>query len=324
MKGADAPHRCGALLTDTAAEEGKKEPLMTYTEAVHEFLLDGKLRGNSRATQEHYVRCLTYFERFTGVQNVEDITLHTCKSFTGQLMDRGLSSVSIQTYVRSARAFLHWLYENEYHPSNLSAKYRLPKAQRKVIDVLTPEEINQLVNCFDTSRFHDLRNLCMCLLMLDSGLRLGEVISLRADRLHLKERYAIVDGKCNKQRYIPLGEFGAGYYARYLHIRPNAPTFICQIDGKPLNVGTMHDFSADLKHKSGIPRIHPHLLRHTFATRYLENGGNIYDLQLILGHTSLEMVKRYLHLSTMGACRTFNLYSPLDNLINHQTPSQRV
>ena len=287
---------------------------MKYADAVEEFLIDGKLRNNRPSTESNYIRCLTYFQRYTGVEKVDDITLITCKRYLLTLQESNLSEVSIQTYIRALRAFLHWLYENEYLPTNISAKFKLPRAQRKVIDILTPAEIHQLVNCFDPSKFHDLRNLCICLLMLDSGLRLGEVSTLQAERVHLDERYAIVDGKCNKQRYVPFGEFGATYYRQYMDRRPDSPYFICQIDGKPLSVDSLHDFAAKLKKKCGIPRIHPHLLRHTFATRYLENGGNIYNLQIILGHTSLEMVKRYLHLSNLGACRTFSQFSPMDNL----------
>ena len=295
---------------------------MKYADALEEFLIDGKLRNNRLSTESNYIRCLTYFQRYTGVEKVEDITLITCKRYLLTLQGRNLSEVSIQTYIRALRAFLHWLYENEYLSTNISTKFKLPRAQRKVIDILTTAEIHQLVNCFDTSNFHDLRNLCICLLMLDSGLRLGEVSTLQAERVHLDERYAIVDGKCNKQRYVPFGEFGANYYRQYIDRRPDSPHFICQIDGKSVSIDTLKDFSAKLKRKCGISRIHPHLLRHTFATRYLENGGNIYNLQIILGHTSLEMVKRYLHLSNLGACRTFSQFSPMDNLEARQDTAE--
>ena len=83
---------------------------------------------------------------------------------------------------------------------------------------------------------------------------------------------------------------------------------------EPVKETTIKDLFRKLKVKSGIDRLHPHLLRHTFATRYLENGGNIYSLQLLLGHTSLEMVKRYLHLANSKVRKDFVNYSPLDRV----------
>ncbi len=74
--------------------------------------------------------------------------------------------------------------------------------------------------------------------------------------------------------------------------------------------------------KAVVPRIYPHLLRHTFATRYLENGGNIYSLQMLLGHTSLEMVKRYLHLAQRKVLREFVNYSPLDRFQSENTTAK--
>ena len=302
----------------------EKVNMMTYTDAFQEFLLDGKLKGNSRQTHLFYQRVLGYFQRDMKIETVDQITLAVCKRWLLSLMERDLSSVSVQSYVRGLRAFLHWLYINEYHSTDISEKFRLPKAQRKVIDILTPDEVRQLVSCFDVSDFHELRNLCICLLMVDSGLRLNETVTLQTARFHLPERYCIVDGKCNKQRYVPIGELTAQYFTQYIAVRPESPSLMCQADGKPITIETMKNMFRKLKKKSGIPRIHPHLLRHTFATRYLENGGNIYNLQIIMGHTTLEMVKKYLHLSSISMCKSFGKYSPVDNLMPSQLHSSET
>ncbi len=88
--------------------------------------------------------------------------------------------------------------------------------------------------------------------------------------------------------------------------------FFQREDGTPITESTVKDLFVKLKVLTGIERLHPHLLRHTFATRYLENGGNIYALQSILGHTSLEMVKRYTHLATGKIRKEFVNFSPID------------
>ena len=297
---------------------------MTYTEALEEFLLDGKLKGNSKHTYIYYQRVLGYFQKDMDIERVEQITLSVCKQWLLSLMERELTSASVQSYVRGLRAFLHWLYNNDYLPIDISERFRLPKAQRKVIDILTPNEVRQLIDCFDVSNYHELRNLCICLLMVDSGLRLNEAVTLQTSRFHLSDRYCIVDGKCNKQRYVPIGELTAQYFTQYMMVRPNSRMLLCQIDGTPITITTMKDLFRKLKVKSGISRIHPHLLRHTFATRYLENGGNIYNLQIIMGHSTLDMVKKYLHLSNFGMCRTFGQYSPVDNLQPSQLHSSET
>ena len=185
---------------------------MTYTEALEEFLLDGKLKGNSKQTDIFYRRVLGYFQKDMEIEFVDQITLALCKKYLIFLMERDLASASVQSYIRGLRAFLHWLFLNEYLPIDISERFKLPRAQRKVIDILTHDEVKHLISCFDTSDFHDLRNLCICLLMVDSGLRLNEAVTLQTARFHLKDRYCIVDGKCNKQRFVPIGELTANYF----------------------------------------------------------------------------------------------------------------
>jgi len=200
---------------------------------------------------------------------------------------------------------------------DIAQRFRLPKAQRKTIDVLTDEELRRLFACFDLRTMTGARNYAICALMLDSGLRLNEVVTLPIGAVHVAEGYAIVDGKGNKQRMVPLGLQSRRALIRYLGrvptVEPKAPLFV-KGDMIPLQQSTVKDLFRKLKTRAGIPRLRPHLLRHSFATRYLENGGDIYSLQQILGHTSLEMVKRYVHLIPSKTVVYFPRFSPLDNL----------
>ena len=228
--------------------------------------------------------------------------------------------MSIQTYIRALRAFLSWCYEEDLLSENIPERLRLPKAQRKVIDILTPSESSRLLSSFDQSTFLGLRNYLICALMLDSGLRLNEVVTLRLDCLHLDDGYIIVLGKGNKQRFVPVGVTTTQALWLYLPCRflPSDPAshemLFVQLDGSPITLTTLKQMFRKLKVDVGIPRLRAHLLRHTFATRYLDNGGDIYSLQQILGHTSLEMVKRYLHGLSRHSVETFPRFSPLDNM----------
>ena len=121
-------------------------------------------------------------------------------------------------------------------------------------------------------------------------------------------------------RMVPLGLFTRKCLLKYLARRPSGlqgsreDALFLTINGDPITDNTVKQLFQRLKTDTLILRIRPHLLRHTFATRYLENGGNIYTLQQVLGHTSLEMVKKYVHLTTRKTIEEFSSYSPLDNL----------
>lgn len=286
---------------------------MNLTEAIEEFLLDQRMKGNSKLTREYYIRSLKLFLAFMGNMDVRQISLLDCKKYVVSLQDdTRKNTVSVQSYVRALRAFLTWLYNNEYTEMNIPAKLKLPKAQNTVKDVLTAAEVDRLFSSFNENTFTGLRDLCMISFMLGSGLRRAEVITMKADSLHIDAGYALVTGKGNKQRNVPIGEYAAKKLRLYMSVRPEAEYLFTLADGKPLSDVTVKDLFRKLKRRTGIKRLHPHLLRHTFATMYLTNGGNIYTLQTILGHTSLEMVKKYLHIAPGYVIANFGKYSPID------------
>lgn len=292
---------------------------MTLRFAIDDFLIEQRIRGNTSKTVQYYSLSLGLFARFVGFGiSLQEITLNSLRSYYLHLSGRGISSTTIQTYIRALRSFLTWCYEQEYISVNLPEKFRLPKAQRKTIDVLTDSEILQLLSCFNLRYLIHLRNYCMCSLMLDSGLRLHEVVTLTIGHLYLPEGYIIVDGKGNKQRIVPLGLSTRKALSRYLSRRPGCAStdrVFLMSNLEPVTDSTLRQMFRKLKKRSGILRLRAHLLRHTFATRYLENGGDMYSLQQILGHTSLEMVKKYVHSTTRKTVPKFPEFSPLDNLM---------
>lgn len=293
---------------------------MTIRECIDDFLIEQQVRGNSPKTQKHYFRCLGLFERFQSPKNpdISAVSVSDCKAYYIHLSNRNVSSVTVQTYIRALRAFLSWCYLEGYISENIPKKFRLPKAQKKKIDILTDSEVEQLFRCLLGRDFISIRNYCIVALMIDSGLRLNEVVTIRRDKIHIAEGYAIVNGKGNKERFVPLGLNSKRALLRYCSIVPNkekdTPLFV-KDTLIPIKESTVKQLFRKLKSRSGIPRLHPHLLRHTFATRYIERGGDIYSLQSILGHTSLEMVKKYVHLIPSKTVVNFAVLSPLDNAL---------
>lgn len=286
---------------------------MKITECISEFIIDQRVKGNSSLTITYYERSLNLFLSFLGDIPIENLTLPLCKQFVIFLQnDSSKGSVTVQTYVRGVRAFLSWLYVNDYIDFCLTEKFKLPKAQSKIKDILTPAEIDILFKAFDETTFLGIRNSCIVSFMLGSGCRCCEIVSLKSDSVHIEEGYALVLGKGNKQRNVPIGDIAKDKLRLYMSLRPDSEYFFVQENGAPITSDTLKDLFRKLKIKTGISRLHAHLLRHTFATMYLNNGGNIYTLQTILGHTSLEMVKKYLHIAPYVVVNDFHKFSPID------------
>ena len=294
---------------------------MNLQDVITEFIIEQQIRGNSKNTVLYYSRCLGFFANFNDnlSRSVASFTVSDCKTYLLHLKTKDITTNTIQTYIRALRAFLSWCYSEGYIDTDIPKQFKLPKAKRNTIDILTDEEIQRLFKCFNGRDFYSIRNYCIVALMLDSGLRLNEVVTLERDKVHIVEGYVIVNGKGNKERIVPLGLNSKKALLRYISIVPNCgtktPLFV-KDTLTPLKQSTVKQLFRRLKIKASMPRLRPHLLRHTFATRYLENGGDIYSLQLILGHTSLEMVKKYIHLTTSKTAVNFCNYSPLDKVLN--------
>ena len=294
---------------------------MILKNVIEEFLIEQQIRGNSKATILFYKRCLGFFADFNEYSKrlISSFTVADCRKYYLYLCDKNITTTTIQTYIRALRVFLSWCYSQGYIDIDISKKFRLPKAKRKTIDVLTDEEIQRLFKKLKGNDFYSLRNYCIVALMLDSGLRLNEVVTLEKNKVHIVEGYLIVNGKGNKERIVPLGLHSKKALLRYISVLPNSyaqTPFFVKDNLTPLKQSTIKQLFRRLKIQCDIPRLRPHLLRHTFATRYLENGGDIYSLQIILGHTSLEMVKKYVHLTNSKNAVNSFVYSPLDKVLN--------
>jgi integrase/recombinase XerC/integrase/recombinase XerD len=233
---------------------------------------------------------------------------------------RKLASTSIQTYIRALRAFFNWLYQQGYTPENRLVNLKPPKATTKIVDILKGDEISRIFRCLDRDTAAGERNYAMLLLLLDSGLRLSEMINLKLDDVNIEGGYLKVLGKGNKERIVPFGASVQKSLMRYLlHFKPIPfnPTFqnvFLTLDGRQFSKNGVKMTFQRIAEKSGVKRLHPHLCRHTFATNYLINGGDVFSLQQILGHTSLEMVRHYVNLASSHVTVQHRKYSPMDRI----------
>lgn len=290
---------------------------MKLSKVIQEYLLEHQIQGHSPATIRYYKQNLGWFCDFLQNPDISDVTLSRCREYVMHLRERPVTSTTLQTYTRAIRGFLTWCYNEEYISENIPKKLKLPKATRKAVDVLTDSEVTRLLDCMNTKTFLGLRDMVVVLLMLDSGMRLSEVLRVEYGKIHLESGYLIALGKGNKERYIPLGLNTRKYLMKYLAHFPNIDiqtALVVKDTLIPATSDTIRQLFNRLKVRAEIPRLHPHLLRHSFATRYLALGGDVYRLQAILGHTTLEMTKRYVTLIPNEMAISFCKHSPIDNL----------
>ncbi len=230
-----------------------------------------------------------------------------------------LSSATVHGHVRTLRAFFNWLVIEGLTQNNPSNDLKPPKVSRKIVSTLSDEEIRAILSTFSTSP-SDTRNQTLFMILLDSGLRIGELINLKMEDIHTDEGYLKVMGKGRKERIVPIGNNAQKVLQRYLFrfrpkpINPVINNVFLSQSSKPLTENSMKLMFTRLAKRSGVCRLHAHLCRHTFATRFLINGGDVFTLQQILGHSTLTMVSHYVNLASSHVIIQHQKFSPLDRL----------
>ena len=218
-----------------------------------------------------------------------------------ELLERSdLKRVSVKTYLRGVKAFLYWCIDMDYVP-DFKKNISLIRVNRDVVLPLTDDEIKILLRSFDTSgtNFLDLRNLCMVLLMLDCGARRNEVVTLTHGNVDTDRCFVIFNGKGSKKRIVPMGRRLCSLMSEYsafgIHSSDD-DSFFTSADSQPIGIDTVNMLFVKLRKITGIQRLRPHVLRHTFATRYLLGGGDLETLRCLLGHSDIKTTQLYLHM----------------------------
>jgi len=231
-----------------------------------------------------------------------------------------VSAATVHGHVRTLRAFFGWLVAEGLIETSPARDLKPPKVCRKVVSTLSDDEIRAILGVLAPVNSSNARNQTIVMLLLDTGLRMGELINLKMDDVHMNEGLLKVMGKGKKERIVPMGSNAQRALQRYLfRYRPKPlhsaiEKVFLSVLGKPLTENGMKLIFHRLAKKSGVVRLHAHLCRHTFATRFLINGGDVFTLQQILGHSTLEMVRHYVNLAANHVAIQHQKFSPLDRL----------
>lgn len=232
--------------------------------------------------------------------------------------DGPLSPFTVRKETKILRGFGNWLARQSYE--NPFEAVPIPKVPKYLLETLTDEEIEKILGSLNPNTAHGARDFAIVLLMLDSGLRIGEVPNLHIPRVDMQRRELKVKGKGNKERTVPFGQRCAQTLLRYLHayrprpLREEYDHLFLSLDGVPLTRGALESMMRRLRIASEVGKLRGHILRHTMAVRFLMNGGDLRTLQLILGHESLVVTQIYLHLKDQQVQEKYQSFSPMDRL----------
>jgi site-specific recombinase XerD len=286
---------------------------LTLRTAVEHFLTAKAAEGASPKTIEWYRMVLGRAARDLGPRRPLD-ALTPAELRTWLLGLRAtLSPISVAGYVRGLKAFGNWCAAEQLAEARSLRTLRRPQVPHKLVEPLSDEAVRRLLAA------GSVRDRAIVLLMLDTGLRLSEVAGLRGCDLRSDGSVKVL-GKGARERIVPVGNAARQALLRYLRQLPRAnldePIFRARAGGSLSARGVQQVFNR-LKARAGIPgRCSPHLLRHTFARSYLVNGGDAFSLQRMLGHTTLDMVKRYVALSDADLAVRHQTASPADRLFS--------
>lgn len=301
------------------------------------LLVDGWLRscaarGKSPRTVRWYQPRLAEFDAWCARDGrepcVDDFTVANVEAFLSELRQRRkwqshpltptspelVSGGYVDGFVRAFRAFASWLEEEGHTEENRLARFKHRPAKPPIVDPLSEDEIRRVIDATTS-----LRDRALITTLVDTGLRAGEILTLRLEDARIDETPAtlLVTGKGGRQRIVPVDAHTQRLLVKYRRkerpepVHPSIEEFFLTRRGEAMTASTLKLVFDRLRDRAGLQRFHPHLLRHTFATHYLQNGGDLFSLQLILGHSSLEMVRRYSHMATGQVLARHKMYSPV-------------
>jgi integrase/recombinase XerD len=264
------------------------------------------LLGASRAprTVEAYRRDLATLADYLG-KPVTRATLEELERYTASLRADGLAPTTIARRTAAARSFFRHQQLLGARDDNPAAAVKLPRRPKPLPKTLSPGEAERLIDAAKGTQPRNLRDQALVELMYGAGLRVSEAVGLEKSGVDLDDRFVRVTGKGGKERVVPIGRHAADAVRRYLSRgrpyldRRHRPELFLNAKGGPLTRAGAFLILRKLAETAGLDptRVHPHILRHSFATHLLEGGADLRSVQEMLGHADLSTTELYTHVS---------------------------
>jgi len=259
------------------------------------------------------------FLKFKKISSLKEVDKHVVRDYILWLMEQGIAKASIARKLSAIRSFCRYLVREGILATNPLEKVSSPKMDKRLPSFLTPEETVQLLKAPDLAKPQGQRDRALIELLYASGLRVSELASLNLEQVDLGTREIRVRGKGAKERMVLMGKPAAQALDTYLSQgRPEllgekktGAVFLNRY-GERLTERRVQRVLADYANRAGIQkRVHPHMLRHTFATHLLDGGADLRVVQELLGHASLSSTQIYTHVTKSQAKKVYLKAHPM-------------
>ena len=290
--------------------------------SANQLLLNGYLAylGNEKQysplTLENYARDIQQLFHAAGDISLKDLKSHQLRRFIAQLHGRGLGGKSLARMLSAWRGFYTYLIRDHQYQHNPCSGLRAPKSARNLPHTLSPDEAVRMVDLPANNEPLTVRDKAMFELLYSSGLRLAELVGLNPDALDFADAAVRVTGKGNKTRIVPLGSHAISALQQWLQARSayakaHEPALFINRKGGRISPRSVQLRMKQWGIKQGLSsNVHPHLLRHSFASHVLQSSGDLRAVQEMLGHASIASTQSYTHLDFQYLAKIYDSAHP--------------
>ena len=276
-----------------------------------------QLSGHTLSNYERDLRSLQVYCDSRDIDTAQEVREADIRQWVSQLHRRGLAGSSIQRSLSAARSFYNYLGREAGYPRNPAASVQAPRKPRKLPRTLDADQVDQYLK-FEEDSPLARRDRAIAELFYSSGLRLAELAAINLDDIDHAARLVTITGKGNKTRTVPIGGVALDALERWLEVRPHlaadgdsVAAVFTSTRGKRISA---RNIQARLKlqgRKTGMRQdVHPHMLRHSFASHMLESSGDLRAVQELLGHANIATTQIYTHLDFQHLAKVYDAAHP--------------
>jgi integrase/recombinase XerC len=274
-------------------------------------------RGLSPLTQENYARDIKQLIELSGETALNNLQNTHIRRFIATLHSKGLGGKSIARMLSSWRGFFDYLIQRHGFANNPVIGLRAPKSAKSLPHALSIEQAVKLVDIEDDGVL-SVRDHAILELFYSSGLRLSELVNLNINQLDFSEGTITVTGKGNKTRIVPLGSHAIEAIQKWLKNRtdlliknPAEKAVFIGLQGRRISARNIQYRMKEWSIKQGInSSVHPHMLRHSFASHVLQSSGDLRAVQEMLGHANISTTQVYTHLDYQHLTKVYDAAHP--------------